>query len=99
MLQNVNSIPHPLGRTDPMAVPSTYDEATADADTDFVRDSYLAYIVPLATGDRFEQALEQCTGEGKSPQSAIEAEAARESLFFGTSLRAFYELASNLAFC
>ncbi|CAK7215924.1 hypothetical protein SEUCBS140593_002691 [Sporothrix eucalyptigena] len=65
-----------------MAVSSPSEVAPADGDTDFVRDSYLAYVVPLATDSRLEQDLEQCASKGQSLQALIEGIEDRESLFF-----------------
>ncbi|ERS98451.1 hypothetical protein HMPREF1624_05235 [Sporothrix schenckii ATCC 58251] len=65
-----------------MAVPSTHEAALADGDGDFVRDSYLAYVVPLATDSRLEQDLELCASKGESLQALIEGIEDRESLFF-----------------
>ena len=66
-----------------MAVPSPYEAAPADEDTEFVRDSYLVYVVPLATESRLEQDLELCASKGQSLQALIEGIEDRESLFFG----------------
>ncbi|EFX01634.1 hypothetical protein CMQ_8100 [Grosmannia clavigera kw1407] len=66
-----------------MAVPVRDEQDVSDAEAEdaaFLRESYLAFAVPLATDRRLEQALEQCHG---SPQDLIEATEERESLFFG----------------
>ncbi|CAK7235433.1 hypothetical protein SCUCBS95973_009268 [Sporothrix curviconia] len=65
-----------------MAVPSPHEAAPADGDTGFVRDSYLVYVVPLATESRLEQDLELCASKGQSLQALIEGIEDRESLFF-----------------
>lgn len=76
-----------------MAVPSTYEAAPADGESDFIRDSYLAYVVPLATDSHLEQDLELCASKGQSLQALIEGIEDRESLFFGRTLH--YTLISN----
>lgn len=81
-----------------MAVPSAHDAAPADGDTDFVRDSYLAYVVPLATDSHLEQALELCASKGQSLQALIEGIEDRESLFFGTLTFGWCILVCRLAF-
>ncbi|CAK7228919.1 hypothetical protein SBRCBS47491_007072 [Sporothrix bragantina] len=85
-----------------MAVSSPHEAAPADGDTDFVRESYLAYVVPLATESRLEQDLELCASKGQSLQALIEGIEDRESLFFDETvdvyliLRTLYQSESRL---
>ncbi|OAA61244.1 hypothetical protein SPI_05268 [Niveomyces insectorum RCEF 264] len=82
-----------------MAVSASYDGAPAvnddddgKADAEFVRQSYLAYLVPLATDCGLEQVLAQCSRSGASPQAVIEGVEERESFFFDETVDVYFLL-------